>query len=438
MNSQSSSLFSFRTLRLATFGALSLSAAWTSQAADPEAGTFFFRDGDRAMILGDSITQQRQYSTMVESYVLSRFPEWKITFRNTGWSGDTMGLRLRGGVDKGFDRDLKPLEPTAVTIDFGMNDARAGDKGAGEYVTNAKKLAGRFEQLGTRVAFVTSSSEEKYQDGQPAGSAYNTMLRKYSDGLKEFADSKNLLFIDQLNPMIDVIEKGRASGVLASKEGGVRLVPDAVHPNWSGSFVMSALILKGLNAPALVSSVAINASNGAVKAEKAKVTDVKAGGTVSFTRLDACMPWPISNDAAIVLKIPGYAPLDELSLYTLKVTGLTAVNYDVAVDGKSLGNYTKEQLADGVNLSAAANRVLPEVQALFGAIAAKNQLFYSRWRDVQIAEIPSWIDAAAVAEGRAKRLAELDAQIVKAEARVNELRAPKSHAWTVTPVTAGK
>jgi len=76
--------------------------------------TFFFRDGDRAMILGDSITEQRAYSTMVESYVLSRFPTWNIIFRNTGWSGDTMGLRTRGGLDAGFTRDLAPWKPTAV------------------------------------------------------------------------------------------------------------------------------------------------------------------------------------------------------------------------------------------------------------------------------------------------------------------------------------
>jgi len=437
MNSQSfPCLFSFRALRVAAFGALSLAAALMAQAADTDAGAFFFRDGDRAMILGDSITQQRQYSTLIETYVVSRFPEWKITFRNTGWSGDTMGLRTRNGVDKGFDRDLKPVDATAVTIDFGMNDARAGDAGAAAYVANAEKLTARFAEKGARIAFITSSSEEKFQEGQPAGSAYNTMLRKYSAGLKDFAASKNLLFIDQLNPMIAVIEKGREAGVLAAKEGGARLVPDAVHPNWDGSLVMAATILKGLNAPAEVSSVEINATTGIVKATKAAVTGVQTGDVLTFTRLDASMPWPVTNIITTGFKLPGFTPLDDLSRYTLKVSGLTSASYTVAADGKSLGVYTREQLADGVNLTAPAFAALPEVKALFDAVAAKNQLFYSRWREVQIAEIPSWIDAKAVEEGRAKRLVELDEQIVKAEARLNELRAPKPHQWTVTPVAA--
>lgn len=398
------------------------------------AGDFFFRDGDRAMILGDSITQQRQYSTFIESYVLSRFPGWKITFRNTGWSGDTMGLRTRGGLDKGFERDLRPLAPTAVTIDFGMNDGRAGAKGAEAYVESAKKLADKFAAIGARVAFATSSAEERYQEGEPAGSAYNKMLRTYSDGLKQVAAEKNLPFVDQLAPMIAVIEKGREAGVLSKKEGGARLVPDGVHPNWEGSFVMAVNILKGLNAPSLVSSVEIDAAIGVVKAEKAEVTEVKTGDTLSFTRLDAAMPWPVMSEVSTVLKIPGFEPFDDLSRYVLKVTGLTAASYQISADDKPLGTFSKEQLAAGVNLTGPAFRALPEVQALFQAIAAKNQLFYSRWRDVQVAEIPSWISPAAVEEGRAKRLAELDAQLADAEVRLEGLRKPKPHRWTLTPV----
>ncbi|MET0263011.1 MAG: SGNH/GDSL hydrolase family protein [Rariglobus sp.] len=423
-------------LRLSILGVVSLGllGSLSAQAADTGAADFFFRDGDRAMILGDSITQQRQYSTFVESFVLSRFPDWKITFRNTGWSGDTMGLRTRGGIDAGFERDLKPLAPTAVTIDFGMNDARAGAKGTKDYVGNAGKLADKFAALGTRVAFVTSSAEERYQEGQPAGSAYNTMLRTYSEGLKQVAAEKNLPFVNQLDPMIDVIEKGREVGVFASKEGGARLVPDGVHPNWEGSFVMAVYILKGLNAPALVSSVEIDAKSGAVKAEKAVVTEVKTGDALSFTRLDAAMPWPVSGEVANVLKVAGFNPFDDLSRYLLKVTGLTAASYRVAADDKPLGTFTREQLASGVNLTGSAFNALPEVKALFDAITAKNNLFYSRWRDVQVAQIPSWIATDAVEQGRAKRLAELDAQLAAADAKLDGLRKPQAHRWTITPV----
>ncbi len=135
------------------------------------------------------------------------------------------------------------------------------------------------------------------------------------------------------------------------------------------------------------------------------------------------------------LKIPGFTPFDELSFYTLKATGLTAASYTLAADGKSLGVYTKEQLAAGVNLTGPAFNALPEVKALFGAVTAKNDLFFNRWREVQVAEIAKWIPADVVEQARIKRLAELDVEIAKAEAKINSLRMPQSHVWTLTPAS---
>src|SRR5208283_3775086 len=107
------------------------------------AGEFFIKDGDRVVFLGDSITEQRLYTTYIEAYALTRHPEWKLWFRNVGWGGDTAWLRQRAHPDerqlfaadeatqqkmvedtvtRGLSRDVLPLKPTAVTIKFGMND----------------------------------------------------------------------------------------------------------------------------------------------------------------------------------------------------------------------------------------------------------------------------------------------------------------------------
>lgn len=420
-------------LRLFVSLAFVFTANLTAHSEQPDPKAFFFRDGDRAMILGDSITEQRQYSTLIESFVLARFPSWNISFRNTGWSGDTMGLRTRGGLDAGFDRDIKPLQPTAVTIDFGMNDARAGDAGSEGYGTNARTLAEKFAALGTRVALITSSSEERYENGQPAGAAYNLMLRKYSDGLQAVAKEKGLIFVDQLAPMIEVIENGRKAAVLAKAEGGLRLVPDGVHPNWAGQLVMATSILKGLNAPSLVSSVEVDAKSGKAKAVQAKVSEVATGETLSFTRLDESLPWPIPGDALLATPIPGFSPLEELSRYLLKVTSLPAGKYVVSVDGKAWGTFTQEELGAGINLGQAALTGLPEVRALLDAITAKNDLFFVRWRVVQLYDAPAWISKEAVESGRQAELKSMDARIGEADAALPSLRKPKPHLWSIQP-----
>src|SRR6185503_8184562 len=107
------------------------------------AGEYQIRDGDRVVFLGDSITEQRLYTTYIEAYALTRHPTWKLSFRNVGWGGDTSWLRQRAhpdekqlfaadeatqqkmvedSVGKGLGRDVLPLKPTLVTVKFGMND----------------------------------------------------------------------------------------------------------------------------------------------------------------------------------------------------------------------------------------------------------------------------------------------------------------------------
>ena len=65
------------------------------------ADDFQIRDGDRVVFLGDSITEQRLYTTYIEAYALTRHPNWKLKFRNVGWGGDTAWLRQRAHPDEG-------------------------------------------------------------------------------------------------------------------------------------------------------------------------------------------------------------------------------------------------------------------------------------------------------------------------------------------------
>ena len=86
-------------------------------AASASAADFFFKDGDVVVMIGDSITEQHLYSNFVEMWTVSRFPNWKLTFRNVGIGGD----RSVGGNSR-FARDVLLHKPTAMTVDFGMND----------------------------------------------------------------------------------------------------------------------------------------------------------------------------------------------------------------------------------------------------------------------------------------------------------------------------
>src|SRR5262249_27169366 len=79
-------------------------------------------DGDRVVFYGDSITEQGHYTSAVETYVATVCPKMKVSFINSGWSGDRAWGGEGGAIQEGLRRDVIGHRPTVVTIMLGMND----------------------------------------------------------------------------------------------------------------------------------------------------------------------------------------------------------------------------------------------------------------------------------------------------------------------------
>jgi lysophospholipase L1-like esterase len=414
-------------------------------AASAVAGEFFIKDGDRVVFLGDSITEQRLYTTYIEAYALTRHPEWKLWFRNVGWGGDTSWLRQRAhpdenqlfaadearqqkmvedSVSRGLKRDVLPLKPTAVTIKFGMND-HAYQKFREDifkaYVRSQSELAKVLEANGARVAFLTSQPiEDKRPD--PDKDVKNQSLCQFSDGLKEVAAKQGATFVDQFDPYMAIMLRERAADPAAFIGGG-----DAVHPGPAGHTIMAWAILKGLGATALVSRAEIDGGVGRVLAsEGCQVTNLKAEQEiVAFDRVDAALPMPIDPKAEPALKL---APiLQDLDQYELRVTGLPAGTYELSIDGESVGKASSEDLAKGWNLATTAGPITKQAQEVLTLVFQKNNLFFQRWRSVQLYEFPVWAQSPETESRRVAELARLDAQIAQTEAQIDAVRKPKSH-----------
>src|SRR2546429_6518699 len=83
---------------------------------------FHLKDGDRVVFYGDSITDQRLYTTFTESYVLTRFPRLIVSFVHSGWGGDRVTGGGGGPIEVRLERDVIAYKPTVLTIMLGMND----------------------------------------------------------------------------------------------------------------------------------------------------------------------------------------------------------------------------------------------------------------------------------------------------------------------------
>lgn len=423
--------------------ALACAAALASPAAE-----FALRDGDRVVFLGDSITEQRLYTTYLEAYALTRHPAWRLTFRNVGWGGDTSWLRQRAHPDEGqlfaaegadldarveksvaqgLGRDVLPLKPTFVTVKFGMNDHsyqtfrpdifRA-------YTRSQAEIAQVLQGAGARVTFLTPQPiEDKRPD--PDQDVRNQSLRRFSDGLKEVAGRTRAGFVDQFDPYLRLMLAARAGDPKAVIGGG-----DAVHPGPAGQTIMAWAVLKGLGATPSVSKAEIQFGARTATGESCRVENLATtANSVTFDRLDDALPWPIDTRAESALKL---APIvDDLSRYELRVTGLPEGSYEVAIDGEIVAKADAAKLAQGMNLSLGAGPVTRQAQEVLALVFRKNDVFFERWRGVQLYSPPGWVRGPELEARREAELKRLDDQVRDLEAQIDAKRTPRSRRFEI-------
>ncbi len=421
-------------------------------AASALAAEFAIRNGDRVVFLGDSITEQRLYTTYIEAYALTRHPEWKLWFRNVGWGGDTSWLRQRAhpderqlfaaepaaqqemvqdSVGRGLRRDVLPLKPTFVTVKFGMNDHAYQpfrEDIFRAYVRSQTEIAKELEAGGARVAFLTPQPiEDKRPD--PDQDPRNQSLRKFADGLKEVASQQQALFVDQFDPYMTIMLRARRQDPGATIGGG-----DAVHPGPIGHTIMAWAVLKGLGASPLVSRARVDATAPkAGECEGCRVSNVKAaGGVISFDRLDSALPMPVDSRAEPALNL---APiLEDLDRYELEIKGLAVGPYELTIDGEPAGEVRGDELAAGCNLANRAGPVTAQARQVLELIFKKNNIYFHRWRDVQLYTFPEWAQTPELESKRKAELARLDKQIAEAEAQIDAVRMPKTRHFELKPV----
>jgi lysophospholipase L1-like esterase len=382
---------------------------------------FFFKDGDRIVVMGDSITEQHLYSNYLEMWSVCRFPKRNLTFRNVGIGGD----RSPGGNGR-FKRDVLAHKATVLTVDFGMNDGnyRAFDeKTFRTYLNGLQGIADQAKAAEIRVAWITPQPIEKREAG-PVYQGYNETLERFSAGVQEIAAKNGGIFVDQFHPYLAVLARARASD---PKNNNIT-AGDPVHPGPPGQVVMAAAILKILDFQRLVSRLVIDA-------ETEKVLDVencevkmlgKDDGGLRCTRLDFALPF-FPKEANSIRK---WTPiLDDMNRYGLKVVGLTPGSYALHLDGHKVAAYSAKELAEGVNIAGpalSAGPVADQVNRVWAAVKNKNKYFHDQiFRGVVLASAKSAIfkdvDPAdlearrrSLYAERMKKMAELDADVRKA------------------------
>src|SRR5438094_3328500 len=391
-------------------------------------GNFYLRDGDRVVFYGDSITDQRLYTTFVETYVVTRFPCLKVSFVHSGWGGDRVTGGGGGPIDVRLRRDVIAYKPSVMTIMLGMNDASYRAYDAQIFNTYAEGYRHILSVVkgalpGIRITVIQPSPFDDVTRPPQFDGGYNAVLIRYGEFVKQVGEREGLTVADMNTPVVAALENAKDAD-LAQK-----IVPDRVHPGPGGHLLMAEALLKAWNAPATVTTVEIDAaSRRLVNAENATVAGLDNANGVAWTETDNALPMPVNlNDPVVALAVRSSDFVDALDREELKVTGLSAPSYDLKIDGEEVGTFGKQQLEEGINLAVLPTPMAKQAMAVHELTLKHNNVHFARWRDVQV---PLETDPSSRKQAAIDALDRLESDLIAEQRAAVQ---PKPRRYQLTP-----
>jgi lysophospholipase L1-like esterase len=198
-----------------------------------EAPRFGWRDGDRVVLIGDTLIERDQDFGYLEALVTLRHADRSITFRNLGWSGDTVGGLARAGFgrpEEGYRHlveHVRALRPTVIIAGYGMADSFDGAAGVSRFQQGLRRLLDDLAGTGARLVLLGPIAHKNLGRPLPDPAAHNRDLKLYRDAIREVARERGAVFIDLAEKL----------GTAPAGTGGTQppaLTDDGIHLNEEG------------------------------------------------------------------------------------------------------------------------------------------------------------------------------------------------------------
>jgi lysophospholipase L1-like esterase len=336
----------------------------------PPTTHLLLKKGDRLAICGDSITEQKMYSRIIEDYLTMCTPELKVTVRQFGWSGEHAPEFLRR-----MTNDCLRFNPTIATTCYGMNDCNYtpyNDAIGDLYRTNQAQIVESFKAHGVRVVLGSAGCVGKVpfwaawrvaKDTNETTENLNLNLGTLRNIDVEIAGAEGVAFADVFQPML------AATLAMQAKYGTNYAVSghDGVHPGWAGHTIMAYAFLKGLGLKGDIGTFTVNLANFKIRVSPGhKVISAKDGAyEITSSRYPFC---PCEPAALSTVNYPTCENDDPTRDNSIR-SGMTLVPFNrdlnrfmlVARNGQAQSykvtwgdqskSFTAQQLADGINLA---------------------------------------------------------------------------------------
>lgn len=326
-------------------------ASFNPAKAPPPSG-LLLQKGDRLAIVGDSITEQKMYSRIIENYLTACVPELDVSVRQYGWSGEKTDGFLRR-----MDRDCLTFEPTIVTLCYGMNDARYRpfDHTNGRwYRDHYTAIVKKLKSKGIRVVVGSPGCSGKIASWVKSKSGtldeHNLHLCALRDIALEIASEQRVAFADIFWPMYQQqvlapkrFNKSAEEYAVAGKDG--------IHPGWAGQAIMAYAFLTAMGLDGDIGSIEVDWSNNRATTNGAHELKGFESGKLRLVskQYPYCASGAQDDDNSLRSGFSLVPFNEKLNRFTLRVQGLSGDNVQVTW-GAVTKSFKRSDLEKGINL----------------------------------------------------------------------------------------
>jgi lysophospholipase L1-like esterase len=328
---------------LLSFFSLSLLAG--SGLAEP-----ILKNGDMVAICGDSITEQREYSVFIESYLLAAKPARDLRVVQIGWSGEQAPAFLAR-----IGSDVLPFHPAVATLFYGMNDGHYGPMNPLIAQTFSEAMKGSIQALkagGVRTIVMGSPGAVDTTTFRRPGTdaaVYNQTLAALAEIAQTVAKQTHSPFVDVHSLMIDTMAKAKAKFGTRFAFAG----PDGIHPGGAGHLVIAYAFLKALGCDGDLGTITLDLASGHNEATGGHRILSAENGVVQIEshRIPFCFfgePASSNSPRSMIDLLPFNQQLNRLML---KVHNAGKGRLRVTLGGHAK-EFSSDDLTAGINIAA--------------------------------------------------------------------------------------
>jgi lysophospholipase L1-like esterase len=368
--------------------------------------------GDRVVFLGDGFVERMQSDEYVETLLTSRLPATAVTFRNLGWSGDTVQGIARavfGNPEEGFARlkkDVTEAEPSVIVVAFGGNEAHAGEAGLSFFRHQLGRLIDELgSATGARFILLAPRPYEKLGAPLPDPAPYNEKLQAYVEVLREEAVRRQI-------PLVTFPEQDST------------LVPprttDGVHLTASGYWHVARELAEALGYSESPWEFDFDAESKVYNAVNVSLqTWEKSGNKRTWILLDRYLPapFPPAGQADTARRHDG--PIRNFG--QMRIRGLEPGTYQLLIDDVPAITASAGDWEQGQALPLRAGST--QVEELRQTIREKNELYFHRHRPQN--ETYLFLFRKHEQGNNAVEIPQFDPLVAEKEEQISKLKQPK-------------